>query len=480
MREIILQHPGEFDEWRGHARGLLAARVPPEDIVWRSVGDSASLFADPAPLQPQRTVTLPRELVGIADRVICHRDESVPSRLYRVLWRALDDRKLLERRTDPDTDWLMRSDKAIRRDLHKMHAFVRFRRLGEDETGRERFIAWFEPEHRILRLGAPFFRKRFYGMDWAILTPDGRAIWHAEELHLGPGGTRDEVPDHDVVEDQWRTYYGAIFNPARVKIAAMRAEMPKKYWHNLPEAQDIAPLIAGAEARVERMRETAVSLANPRSDKWRARGEAETATPEAITSLEDLGQAVRACTRCPLHCNATQAVTGEGPRQARIMLVGEQPGDREDLEGRPFVGPAGQLLDEALEEAGLDRATLYVTNAVKHFKFVARGKRRLHQNPSTGEIDICRWWLDQERALVRPDIIVSLGGSALRGLTGRSSSISSMRGTAHALDDGARLVATVHPSFLLRLPDRERARIERAAFVADLATAGQLARELHR
>ena len=478
MREITLQQPGDFDEWRGHARALLAARVPPEDIVWRLAGDSASLFADSAPLQPQRTITLPRELVAIADRVICHRDESIPSRLYRVLWRALDDRKLLERRTDPDTDWLMRADKAIRRDLHKMHAFVRFRRLGADADGRESFAAWFEPEHRILRLAAPFFRKRFYGMDWAIVTPDARAIWHAEELHFGPGGTRAEVPDSDVVEDQWRTYYGAIFNPARVKIAAMRAEMPKKYWHNLPEAQDIAPLIASAEARVERMRETAVSLANPRSDKWRVRGETEMAVPETATSLDELAAAVRACTRCPLHCHATQAVTGEGPGQARIMLVGEQPGDREDLEGRPFVGPAGQLLDEALSEAGLDRASLYVTNAVKHFKVVARGKRRLHQNPSAGEIDICRWWLDQERALVRPDIIVSLGGSALRGLTGKSASISSMRGKVHALEDGAQLVATVHPSYLLRLPDREKAAAERANFIADLVSARELASSL--
>lgn len=474
MREIILQQPGDFAEWRTAARALLAAEVPPQDIVWRHARESGSLFADATPLQPQRTISLPRELVAITDRVICHRDEAVPSRLYRIVWRALDDRRLLERRTDPDTDWLMRLDKAIRRDLHKMHAFVRFRRLGEDETGRERFAAWFEPEHRILRLAAPFFRKRFYGMDWAIVTPDARAIWHGEELHLGPGGTRDEVPDHDVVEDQWRTYYGAIFNPARVKIAAMRAEMPKKYWHNLPEAQDIAPLIAGAEARVEQMRETAVSLANPRSDKWRARGQAETAMPQDAGSIEALNQAVRSCTRCPLHCQATQAVTGAGRSDARIMLVGEQPGDREDLEGRPFVGPAGQLLDEALAEAGMDRATLYVTNAVKHFKFVARGKRRLHQNPSTGEIDICRWWLDQERALVKPNIIVSLGGSALRGLTGKSASISSMRGTAQRLDDGAQLVATVHPSFLLRLPDRERAAAERRAFIADLAAAQAL------
>lgn len=476
MREIILNTPGDFAEWRDAARGLLAAEVPPEDVVWRRAGESASLFSDTTPLVPKRAVTLPRDLVTTLDRVICHREANVPTRLYTIAWRALTDRRLLERRTDDDVDWLAKADKSIRRDLHKMHAFVRFRRLGEDAAGRESFAAWFEPEHRVLRLGAPFFRKRFYGMDWAIVTPDARAIWQDETLTYGPGGTRDEVPDTDVVEEQWRMYYGSIFNPARVKIAAMRAEMPKKYWHNLPEAQDIAPLLAGAGARVERMRETAVQLANPRSDKWRVRGEAEAVMTDETTTLEGLARGLQSCTRCPLHCNATQAVPGEGKGDARIMLVGEQPGDREDLEGRPFVGPAGQLLNEALDEAGLDRAQLYVTNAVKHFKFEARGKRRLHQNPTAGEIDICRWWLDQECDLVKPDIIVSLGGSALRGLTGKSASITSMRGKPVTLEGGATLIATVHPSFLLRLADRQRAAAERTAFVADLSAARSLAK----
>lgn len=475
MREIILHRPGAFDEWRDAARALLAAEVPPENVVWRQADASASLFADTAPLTPARPVSLPRALVTTLDRVICHRDAAVPTRLYAIVWRALADRQLLERRTDADIDWLARADKAIRRDLHKMHAFVRFRRLGQDADGRESFAAWFEPEHRIVRLAAPFFVKRFYGMDWAILTPDARAVWQAETLGYGPGGTRDEVPDSDVVEDQWRTYYGSIFNPARVKIAAMRAEMPKKYWHNLPEAQDIAPLLAGAAARVDRMRATAVSLANPRSDKWRARGPAEAMMTQEAATPGSLARDIRACTRCPLHCHATQAVPGEGSAAARIMLVGEQPGDREDLEGRPFVGPAGQLLDGALAEAGLDRASLYVTNAVKHFKFVSRGKRRLHQNPTAGEIDVCRWWLDQERALVKPDIIVSLGGSALCGLTGQSASIGSVRGQPKTLAGGERLVATVHPSYLLRLPDRTRAAAERTAFVADLVAARRLA-----
>lgn len=474
MREVVLERPGNFAEWRGVARALLAGGVEPEDVSWRGAEEGASLFGEEAPVAVSGAVTLPRELLAMADRVICHRGAEVPARLYRLVWRAARERQLLARTTDPDVDWLRKTDKAIRRDIHKMHAFVRFRRLGEG-AGRERFAAWFEPDHRILRLTAPFFQRRFYGMDWAIVTPDARAIWEEEVLILGPGGTRGEVPDSDVVEDQWRTYYSAIFNPARVKIAAMRAEMPKKYWHNLPEAQDIAPLLAGAEARVVRMRAAAVSAANPRTEKWRTRVPEQLAPTDTIDTLDDLARAVGGCTRCPLHCHATQAVTGEGPPAARIMLVGEQPGDREDLEGRPFVGPAGQVLNAALAEAGLDRAAVFLTNAVKHFKFEPRGKRRLHQNPTAAEIDICRWWLDKERALVRPDLIVTLGGSALRGVTGKSASIASMRGTVHELDGGTKLIATIHPSFLLRLPDRERAATERAAFLADLAHARQIA-----
>ncbi|MBJ7438314.1 MAG: UdgX family uracil-DNA binding protein [Sphingopyxis sp.] len=474
MREVVLARPGDFAEWRDAARALLAGGVRPEDVSWRGVDEGASLFGDAAPSTLGGAVSLPRELLAMADRVICHRDAGVPARLYRIVWRALRDRQLLARRTDPDIDWLSKTDKAIRRDIHKMHAFVRFRRLGK-EAGRERFAAWFEPDHYILRLTAPFFQRRFYGMDWAIVTPDARAIWHDETLTYGAGGTKDEVPDSDVVEDQWRTYYGAIFNPARVKIDAMRAEMPKKYWKNLPEAQDIAPLLAGAAARVERMRETAVSLANPQTDKWRTRVPEVLALTDEIDTLDDLARAVGGCTRCPLHCNATQSVVGEGPAATRIMLVGEQPGDREDLEGRPFVGPAGQVLNEALDEAGLDRQRLFLTNAVKHFKFEPRGKRRLHQNPTTGEIDICRWWLDKERALVQPDLIVTLGGSALRGVTGKSMRVTSMRGVVHELAGGTKLIATIHPSFLFRLPDRARAAAERAAFVADLARAQKLA-----
>ena len=194
-----------------------------------------------------------------------------------------------------------------------------------------------------------------------------------------------------------------------------------------------------------------------------------------LETLDDLVRAVDRCTRCPLYRHATQGVAGEGPASARIMLVGEQPGDQEDVQGRPFVGPAGRLLDEAIAEAGLDRRRLFLTNAVKHFKYEPRGKRRLHQRPTAGEIDACRWWLNRERRLVRPRLIVTLGATALRGVTGRSASIKSMRGDAVELEGGVRLIATIHPSFLLRMPDRARAARERQAFVADLVRARKLA-----
>ena len=219
----------------------------------------------------------------------------------------------------------------------------------------------------------------------------------------------------------------------------------------------------------------AVSAVNLKAEKWRTRV-AETDSPtDDIATLDQLARAVDHCTRCPLYRGATQGVAGEGPTDARIMLVGEQPGDQEDLQGRPFVGPAGRLLDEALAAAGLDRRRLFLTNAVKHFKFEPRGKRRLHQNPTAGEIDICRWWLDKERDFVAPQLIVTLGGSALRGVIGKSASIRSMRGAVHELAGGAKLIATVHPSFLLRMPDRNRAAKEREAFVADLIRARKLA-----
>jgi len=209
--------------------------------------------------------------------------------------------------------------------------------------------------------------------------------------------------------------------------------------------------------------------------------EREVARPGNLrASWEALFEEARGCRRCELYKFATQTVFGEGPLDARIMFVGEQPGDHEDIAGRPFVGPAGALFDAALDKAGIDRSTVYVTNAVKHFKFVAKGKRRIHNKPDAGEISACRWWIEHERELVRPPVTVALGVTAARSLIGKTVTISKVRGEPLALEDGSECWVTVHPSSLLRMPDPEKRREGRALFLRDLKLIKARAAELSR
>src|SRR6478735_10255712 len=200
----------------------------------------------------------------------------------------------------------------------------------------------------------------------------------------------------------------------------------------------------------------------------------------ARAAWEMLLEEVRKCTRCDLYKHATQTVFGEGPLDAAIMFVGEQPGDQEDLAGRPFVGPAGQLFDAALEKAGIDRSTVYVTNAVKHFKFVPRGKRRIHNKPDAGEIEACRWWIAHERELLRPPVTVALGATAAQSLFGKTMAIGKNRGAPLELADGSECWITVHPSFLLRIPEEDRRREEKKLFLRDLKRIKARAEELAR
>ena len=196
--------------------------------------------------------------------------------------------------------------------------------------------------------------------------------------------------------------------------------------------------------------------------------------PETLAAID---KAIHACRKCPIGELDNQAVMGEGPQNAALMIVGEQPGDQEDQSGRPFVGPAGQLLDVHLEKAGIDRQAAYVTNTVKHFKYVQRGKRRLHQSPGAKEIDTCRWWIESERAIVQPKLVLAMGASAARGMLGKTVSISKARGAPIALEEGCELWITAHPSYLLRLegPAREE---QARLFDADLVAVKERLEEL--
>jgi uracil-DNA glycosylase len=452
LRVVRLSAEDDFDGWRDAARRLAGAQVSADEVVWQVGGGKAELFGEDAPLPapPAAELRVPRAFLDLAQTAALHRDPQRFALLYRLLVRLVDHPALLEDHADPLVRRVENLAKAVRRDMHKMRAFVRFRELEAPSGGA--FVAWFEPEHHIVRANAGFFVRRFAAMRWSILTPEVSLHWNGETLREGPGADRGEAPEGDALEEMWKAYYVSIFNPARLKVAAMLKEMPRKYWKNMPEAQLIGPLVAGAQAREAAMTRHEVAP-----------------TARAIT-LSSLREEADECRRCPLYKNATQCVFGEGPTDARVMVVGEQPGDEEDRQGHPFVGPAGKVLDQAMEEAGLDRGRVWLTNAVKHFKFVLRGKRRIHQSPTAGEITACRWWLDQEIGLLKPKATVMLGASAIRGVTGKAGAVGALRGKDVPLPHGIG-IASYHPSFILRQPNREEAERTRQTLVADLRRA---------
>jgi DNA polymerase len=466
---VHLPAPDDFAFWRERARGLIQSDVPPDRVSWVEPGGTGDLFTSEGPSRGEkrlpalpadpRPVRASQRFVTIARSAALHSDPERFGLLYRVLWRLQRNPRLMEDKADPEVRRLEELAKSVRRDAHKMHAFVRFREVAE-EDGTPHFVAWFEPDHHIVRAEAAFFMRRFANMRWSILTPRGSIHWDGKTMREGPPARREDAPGGDPVEDLWRSYYAAIFNPARLKVGAMLSEMPKKYWKNLPEAELIPALIAGAQAR-----EAAMVAAGERDERARP------------GSLADVAQGIAACRDCAIAECGTRAVAGEGAPGAALMIVGEQPGDQEDQAGRPFVGPAGQLLDDHLQAAGIDRRAAYVTNAVKHFKFAWRGKHRLHQSPGAKEIDTCRWWLEAERAIVKPRIVLALGASAARGLLGKTVSITKARGTPMRLDDGTELWVTAHPSYLLRLDGAAREE-QVALFAVDLAAVRERLAEL--
>ncbi len=488
MKSVTLAHQVDFEGWRNAARALATSDTPPDAVIW-SVGAPDDLFAtaapDPAPAAPAPAVpipafSVPRPLVELAQTVIQAREPERFALLYGLIWRVRQgERGLIQDVADPQMNRAHRLAQAVRRDTHKMRAFLRFRAV-EIEDG-TRYVGWFEPDHYIVEANADFFVRRFSTMVFSILTPYRSLHWTGEATEFGPGADPSEVPDDDALERYWRAYFSAIFNPARLKVSAMTSEMPRKYWRNLPEAAAIPELVRGAAERTRTMLEQPMPRTAP-IPKPASQGLApqaalvlDEALPEA-SSIQALAREAAGCRRCPLWEPATQTVFGEGPQDARMMMVGEQPGDQEDLAGRPFVGPAGQLLDRAILEAGIDRRTVYVTNAVKHFKFEARGRRRIHQKPDQTEIVACNAWLAEERRIVAPALVLMLGVTAARAVLGRAVTISRERGRPVALPgspagSNQQGMITVHPSYLLRLPDEDMKQREYAAFVADLKQA---------
>ena len=467
--------------FRDEARELLAHQVPPEQVHWETADlEGIDLFAEPMTGMDSRprsvpkaaTAIVPASFLRLCEVVVLHNDPQRFALLYRLLWRLVHEPTLRSDPIDPDMMLAQQMAQAVRRDMHKMKAFLRFRQVPDDDRpGEVVHVAWFEPTHHIVEAVAPWFAKRFTNIRWAILTPQRSIQWDGTHLLFGPGGSRRDAPAPDAGEELWLTYYRSIFNPARLKLQQMRKEMPRKYWDNLPEAQLIGELSAQAPERSGTMVERPAEEPRRRIPRPVVPNDPQaTLQQDGIHSLDELKAATMRCRECPIGEFATQSVVGEGRLKAPLMFVGEQPGDQEDLQGHPFVGPAGQLLDRALEAVDVPRDVVFVSNAVKHFKFELRGKRRIHKSPTQREAAACLHWLEDEIALVKPKALVALGATAARSLMGYAVPVTAERGKWLVRADGLKVLITLHPSALLRMQpeDRETAF---AAFVADLKKA---------
>ena len=470
MIRVPLPRFGRFNAWRTAARQLASARTAPEAVAWQ-LDDTPDLFgADPMPEAGDAPATASKDFLDLARQVASHSDPERFALLYTALLRLQEDRRFLANPADALTDRLSRMAKSVRRDIHKMHAFVRFHELPA-EGPRRSFGAWFEPEHPILEAGTPFFAKRFADMDWLIATPEGIARFTGADIVYDPPAPRPDLPA-DASHGLWATYFANIFNPARIKTNAMRSEMPVKYWRNLPETRLIPDMLADAPRRVQAMAAAGASTAPARAARITARIRPMPDDTPPDTLQAACAQA-RHCTRCELCHDATQTVWGQGPEQASLMIVGEAPGDQEDLQGKPFVGPAGQLLRQSMQKAGIDPDRAWLTNAVKHFRFTPRGKRRIHQTPDAGHIEACKWWLTQERAFIQPRLTLALGATAARALTGNAKPLTPRRGGIESAFDGGDVLISWHPSLILRLRDDARD-AALAELESDLAHAAEL------
>jgi DNA polymerase len=428
MRRIALDSETDWFGWRGATRALVLAGVPPENVHW-----SVRTHPDGAPNElPEGSggFNVPRALVALGALAFQARDPDRFDLLYRLVWRANAGEKVLEASDDPDLQRLRRLAYAVRAEAHRMRTLMRF--LPVEEDSGHGFLGWYAPAHYVLEANAQVMTRRFPDLAFAILTPDGAAHWSGSELRFGQGAPA--FADDTAMTAWWRTHHASMWREARVGSSIPEAE-PLDETPRPPDLPALGPVVLPMHG-----------------------------DPQILEATASAAE----CRRCPLYEAATQTVFGEGPEGAAVMFVGEQPGDQEDVIGRPFVGPAGQMLDRAMEEAGIDRRTVYVTNAVKHFKFTPRGKRRIHQPPDAPEIQACRFWLDVERVQLRPKLLVLMGGTAARAVLGRPVTIGRERGRPFRMEDGQMTFVTVHPSFLLRVPDEDAKAREYRAFVRDL------------
>lgn len=431
MRAIAVHD--DFNLWRFHARRLLAAQVEPDQVLWQSFSHP-TLF-DVANGVHERSVqrrrdqaatplVVPRRFLEFGRVVASYRDSRRWTLLYELLWRLCHgEHELLNDLDDPVVRECKRMERAVRVECRHTLRTLRFSNV--QWAGETLALAWHSPHHVVLPLIVPSLCARFGRRQFAILTPTQSVYWDGLRVHYGDGFSEGAKVNSDEIVSAWR---------ARFEAAAGLHDGESRNGVSMAAGSNGGP--SGRSA----------ALATARA-------------------------AAATCRACPLYKSGTQTVFGMGDPNARLMLIGEQPGDVEDQQGIPFVGPAGRLLEGALEELGIRRESVYLTNAVKHFKWEPRGNRRVHKKPSVAEMKACHPWLERELALVSPEVVICLGSTAARAVLGRTVKISEARGGPHASTLAPAVFVTMHPSAILRIPDEAQRDAQYRALLKDLRAA---------
>lgn len=450
---IVSEKVHDFDSWRNEARKFLEGEISYELIQWKTQ-DELTLFNEVHDFPKKTDVVIPKSFLQDAYLVSFYRDDSNWSLLYRIAWRLTHgERHLFQIQIDPDVMEFQKRLNSVGRDHHKMKAFVRFREM--EWEGKTIYVAWHRPDHKIFKLGYKFFVERFRNMDWMIFSEDESMVWVEKELRFGPGCPQNAIDLEDDVENLWKTYYGSIFNPARIKTTMMKKEMAVRYWKTLPEASIIQDLLDDAPRRLKEFADAIQPSAKEH-------------IPQEIYSLEDLKVKIHDCKACTICSKASGPVFGEGPQDAKIVFIGEQPGDEEDKSKKPFIGPAGQVLNKALSQVKLPREKIYVTNAVKGFKWNPKYGRREHRSAGSPEIAACKPWLKAELDLIRPEILVCLGRSAAQSVLGKVIKMEDVRGKFFKTSLSDKTIVIPHPSSILRTQDPEQKALALERWIEEL------------
>ncbi|MBD63725.1 MAG: hypothetical protein CME62_00835 [Halobacteriovoraceae bacterium] len=455
---ISLDEFTEISDFKKYVRYFISKKTSPSEINWGQsekllFDESLSLSDVPGGIE----LNVSRDYSQLVKRLSMLRGPERWALLYKILYRLkFENKNLLNLPSDPDIRQAHIYLKSIARDIHKMHAFVRFKKIDEPS---EKYVAWHGPEHKILRAGAPFFKDRFGDKPWSIFTPDESAHWDGTKLFYSEGMSFDDFKHKDDWDEVWKDYYRSIYNPARLNIKMMKQEMSPKYWKSMPEAEIIEELI----------KNTPDQLQKAAASQWFE------AKVDKDSTLDEIQFALSNCTACPLYEKATQAVPGSGPVDAKLVILGEQPGDLEDTQGRPFVGPSGALLMDILSQSGIDSSQIYFTNTVKHFSFRENAKgERIHRSPTGKQIHACKPWLEAELNQIKPRVILALGVTAATAVLGKKPKLSQERGEIFSTKYAKNIIISWHPSSILRTENAELKRMKKNQLAEDIQRAFHL------